>query len=95
MTRSVDHRPRHWPGPTAVWLALMALTGATYLAGELHLSGPALVFGVLAIALVKGRLIAWHYMGLARVRPLWRWVLGGWLIVVGGLIAAAFALAGT
>ena len=88
-------RPPRWPGPTGVWLALMGLTGVTYLAGELHLSGPTLVFGVLAIALVKGRLIAWHYMGLARVAPMWRAILGGWLLAVGGLIAAAFLLAGT
>jgi hypothetical protein len=84
-----------WPGPTAVWLALVALTSVTFLAGELHLSGPALVFGVLAIALVKGRLIVWHYMGLARVTLMWRAILGGWLLAVGGLIAAAFLLAGT
>jgi len=73
----------------------MALTGLTYAAGELKLSGPILVFGSLAIALIKGRLIAWHYMGLARVAPLWRAVLGSWLVVVGLLIAAAFLLAGT
>ncbi|MEF8792949.1 cytochrome C oxidase subunit IV family protein [Thiohalorhabdus sp.] len=80
------------PGPTAIWLLLLALTGLTYAAGELHLTGPPWVFGVLAIVLVKGRLIAWHYMELARVAPLWRAVLGGWLVAVGGLIAAAFLL---
>lgn len=88
-------RRRFQPGPTAVWLLLVALTGLTYAAGELHLTGPPLVFGVLAIALIKGRLIAWHYMELARVAPLWRAVLGGWLVAVGLLIGAAFLLAGT
>ena len=77
---------------TAVWLALVALTAATWLPGQLRLDGLVLVFGVLAMALVKGRLIAWHYMGLARVRPLWRWVLGSWLAAVGGLIAVAFVV---
>ena len=95
MNRSTLPRPPSWPGPTGVWLVLIGLTGMTYLAGELHLSGPPLVFGVLAIALTKGRLIAWHYMGLARVTPMWRAILGGWLLAVGGLNAAAVLLAGT
>jgi len=93
MPRSESTSPLAWPDPTLVWLALLALTGLTYIVAKLHVSGPALVFGVLAIALVKGRLVAWHYMGLARVQEAWRAVLGGWLVAVGGLIAAAFLTA--
>jgi caa(3)-type oxidase subunit IV len=84
-----------WPAATVVWVVLIALTGVTYSAGKLAFTGPLLVFGVLAIALLKGYLIAWHYMGLAEASPLWRAVVGGWLAVVGLLIAVAFGLART
>ncbi|MFP4559981.1 MAG: cytochrome C oxidase subunit IV family protein [Thiohalorhabdus sp.] len=83
------------PAPTATWLLLLALTGVTYAIGELHVEGPVLIFGALGVALLKGRLIAWRYMELARVQPLWRLVVGAWLAAVGGLIATAFLLAGS
>ena len=84
-----------WPSPTAIWLVLVVLTAATYAAGMFPIAGRPLIYGVLVIALLKGYLIAWHYMGMAQAGALWRAILGGWLAVVGLLIAAAFELAGT
>lgn len=78
---------------TGIWLALLTLTAATFTVGELGLSGAGPVLGVLALALLKGRLVAWHFMELRRVRPLWRAILGGWLLVVGAGIAVAFLIA--
>ncbi|MFA9460827.1 cytochrome C oxidase subunit IV family protein [Thiohalorhabdus methylotrophus] len=77
---------------TRIWLLLLALTGITFAAGKAHLEGPALVLSVLGIALYKGRLVAWHFMELQRVRPLWRGILGGYLAMVGLLVAVAFLI---
>mgnify|MGYP006280357623 CR=1 FL=1 len=78
-----------------VWLALLALTAVTYAVGEAGLTGIGPMLAVLAIALIKGRLVAWHFMELRHVRPLWRSLLAGWLLVVGAGIATAFLTAAT
>ncbi len=77
---------------TVIWLLLLALTFTTYAAAELGLQGKGLVIGVLAIALIKGQLVADWFMGLRRVGSFWRPVLIGYLLVAGSLIAVAFLL---
>ncbi len=76
-------------------MVLLGLTLATYTVGEMGLAGTGPILGVLALALVKGRLVAWHFMELRRVRSPWRWLLGGWLLVVGAGLATAFLTAMT
>ncbi len=77
---------------TVIWLLLLALTFTTYAAAELGLQGEGLVIGVLAIALIKGQLIADWFMGLRRVGSFWRPVFIGYFLLVGSLIAVAFLL---
>jgi cytochrome c oxidase subunit IV len=77
---------------TLIWLLLLALSVATYAAAQLGLEGKGLILGVLALAIIKGQLVADHFMGLRRVGSFWRPLLGGYLFVVGTLIATAFLL---
>jgi hypothetical protein len=79
---------------TLVYLALVALTLATFAAGQLRLGGLGLSLGVLGVALLKGQLVADHFMGLKGIRGPWRWAVAIWLLLAGGLVALAFALTG-
>jgi cytochrome c oxidase subunit IV len=78
---------------TRVWLALIMLTLITFSFGAMALDGLGLVAAVLVIALVKGQLVVDHFMGLRRGAPMWRAILAGYLLVLGALIAIAFAAA--
>ncbi|HSH29176.1 MAG TPA: cytochrome C oxidase subunit IV family protein [Thiohalobacter sp.] len=78
---------------TLVWLLLVALTLLTWAIGQTGVSGTAVSLGLLAVALIKGHLVGDFFMGLRRVRGLWRWVIALWLLLPGGLIALAFVLA--
>lgn len=49
--------------------------------------GPVATLAVLALAAVKGALIALDYMELRQAPALWRRAVMGWLVVVLGLIA--------
>ena len=82
---------RRWIRPcTVIWLVLMGLTFVTYAAGELGLSGKAMIITLLVIALVKAQMVADYFMGLRWVRGFWRPVVTGYLLVLGALIATAF-----
>ena len=78
--------------PLTVWLTLVVATGLTFFAGELERSGPAgrvLVVGILALALLKGSLVALHFMELRHAPAVWRWSVMGWLwVVVLGIVWA-------
>lgn len=78
---------------TRVWLILVALTLSTFTFGALRYDGFGLVAAVLVIALVKGQLVVDHFMALRHGAPMWRVLLTGYLIVLGALIAVAFAAA--
>lgn len=75
------------------WLLLLLLTGGMFLVAEQGWGGPRIVLVLLAAALLKGRLIVDHFMGLRRVRLCWRLLVLGYLIVVIGLIGTAYWLA--
>ncbi|TCK17593.1 cytochrome c oxidase subunit IV [Thiogranum longum] len=75
-----------------VWLILVALTLVTYAAGRAGLGGRLVITGLLLSVVVKGQLIADHFMGLRDVRNPWRWIVTGWLLVVVTLIGVAFTL---
>ncbi|MDH5786022.1 MAG: cytochrome C oxidase subunit IV family protein [Chromatiales bacterium] len=77
---------------TITWLLLLALTLVTYAAAQLGVEGKWLILGVLAIALIKGKLIIDRFMGLRWVGSFWRPMLDLYLFTVGGLIATAFLL---
>jgi hypothetical protein len=73
-----------------VWVVLMAATAVTWFIGELHAAGPKAVALILAIAGVKGWLVIDDFMGLRRVKFLWRAVVLGWLLLVLAIIMLAY-----
>ena len=77
---------------TRVYLALLALTMATWLIGRAGLSGLPVALLVLMFAMFKGMLIGDYFMGLRRVQGPWRWAVIAWLLIPGGLISWAFVI---
>ena len=77
---------------TIIWLLLLALTCTTYVAAQMGMEGKWLIIGVLFLALLKAQMVADFFMGLRRVGSFWRPVVGGYFVIVGGLIAMAFLL---
>lgn len=77
---------------TRIWLLLIALSGVTYGIGEAGLGGKAVVATLLAISLVKSQLVAGFFMGLRRTSFMWRAIMGGYLVVVCGMIGVAYWL---
>lgn len=80
-----------WIRPcTRIWLVLMGLTFVTYAAGQMGLSGKAMIITLLLIALVKAQMVASFFMGLRWVRGFWQPVITGYLVLLGVLIGTAF-----
>lgn len=77
---------------TWVYGILIMLTFVTYSIGEEGLGGLQISLLVLGIAIIKGHLVGAYFMGLGKLRGLWRWPVSVWLIIPGGLIATAFSL---
>ena len=48
------------------------------------------MLSVLLISLIKGQLIANYFMGLRHVSWLWRGIILGYFVVVGGMIVIAY-----
>ena len=78
-------RPCTW-----IFLLLMGLTFVTWFIGVKQFSGLQISLTVLGIALLKGQLIGYYFMGLKQVSGIWRWVISIWLLLVGSLITYAF-----
>ncbi len=72
------------------WLVLIVATGITWYLGEVGAAGTAAIVAMLVIAFVKGRLVVLDFMELRAAPRLWRILLEGWLIIVGGLILLAY-----
>ncbi len=90
-----DEQSSAFPRPcTIIYLLLMSLTLLTWALGrfndQIGLSAPVLSMTVLGIAMLKGHLIGDFFMGLRRVRGLWRWVVTLWLLIPASLIGYAF-----
>ncbi|HEY6093741.1 MAG TPA: cytochrome C oxidase subunit IV family protein [Gallionellaceae bacterium] len=77
---------------TRIWLALLALTAVTYGIGHMELGGTHIVMLVLAISFIKGEMVAGFFMGLRHTGLLWRAIMAGWLLIVGGGIAIAYLI---
>jgi hypothetical protein len=72
------------------WLVLLVATSATWWLGEVGAAGTGAVLAMLAIAFIKGRLVILDFMELRGAPLMWRLLLEGWLILVGGLILLAY-----
>lgn len=75
---------------TGIWLTLCALTLVTYVIGEIGLAGKSAIMALMLISLVKGQMVANWFMGLRDAGWLWRGIILGYFIVVGGLILIAY-----
>ena len=84
---STGIRPCTW-----VYILLMGFTFVTYGVGQMGWSGLYTSLGVLFLALLKGQLVGAYFMGLGRVRVVWRWPVFAWLFIPGTLIGTAFYL---
>ena len=80
-------RPCTW-----VFTILVILTFVTFYVGEKGLGGLTIALFVLGIAIIKGHLVGAYFMGLGRLRGLWRWPVSIWLVIPGSLITASFIL---
>ena len=80
-----------------VWVVLMLATVATFAIGEIGerigIAGPLAMAALLAISIVKGRLVMLDFMGLRGVKFFWRGLMIGWLLLVSALIAIAYWIA--
>jgi len=77
---------------TWVFGILVVLTFVTFFLGEKGIGGLEVALFVLGIAMIKGHLVGAYFMGLGKLRGLWRWPVSVWLIIPGSLIATAFIL---
>ncbi|MDD2885259.1 MAG: cytochrome C oxidase subunit IV family protein [Dechloromonas sp.] len=73
----------------ALWLLLILATLLTWHLGE-NQGGGLLTAALLGIALIKGLIVAFDFMALRHAPPLWRILVGGWLLLVCALIGLAF-----
>ncbi|MES9857477.1 MAG: cytochrome C oxidase subunit IV family protein [Sedimenticola sp.] len=80
-------RPCTW-----VYILLMSFTCVTFMVGQMGFSGLTVSLLVLLLALIKGQLVGAYFMGLGRLRGLWRWPVFIWLFIPGILISSAFYL---
>lgn len=77
---------------TKVWLILSLLTLVTFVIGENGLAGCGIMLTLLTIAFIKGQLVANYFMGLRHAGWLWRGIILGYFLVVGGMIAIAYLI---
>ena len=80
-------RPCTW-----IYALLMLLTAVTWGIGQAGLEGLIPAMLVLGFALLKAQLIGDHFMGLRRVRGIWRWVIVIWVLLMGSLLSTEFML---
>jgi len=75
-----------------IWLILVSLTLLSYLIGQFHLLKSGAIVVLLLITLIKGELIIDYFMGLKKVRLLYRLIPLVWLVFVLSLILLAYYL---
>ncbi len=75
-----------------VWVALLLLTITMAALAESGYRGSGLAALLLCAAFAKGTLVADHFMGLRRVRRLWRTIVLGYLLVIAIGIGVAYRM---
>jgi len=75
-----------------IWFRLVSLTLLSYVIGQFHLLESAAIVILLLITLLKGELIIDYFMGLKKVRLLYRLIPLVWLFFVLSLILLAYYL---
>lgn len=77
---------------TTSWLVLLVLTTISFVLGT-YMIDRGLMVVVLTLTLIKGQIVARHFMGLGRVHALWRHIMTAYLLIVGGVVAFAYLIA--
>ena len=77
---------------TVIWLILVALTLATWRIGEAGMVGKSAMLLLLFIAMIKSQMVSNYFMALRHTRLLWRGLMFGYFVIVGGLIAFAYLI---
>jgi cytochrome c oxidase subunit 4 len=77
---------------TLIWAILIALTIITYRIDTLDFSGKNTMLTLLVISMLKSQMVANYLMGLHKTRLLWRGIMLGYFLIVGGLIALAYLI---
>ncbi len=75
-----------------IWLVLVVLTIITFSIGDAGLAGRGAMLTLIAIAFVKGQMVANYFMGLRHAGWLWRGIILGYFLIVGGMIAVAYLI---
>jgi len=75
-----------------IWIALIVATLLTWFIGKAGQMGSGMVVAVLLISAVKGWLIIEDFMGLRKVKALWRGIVLAWLLLTLALILIAYWL---
>jgi caa(3)-type oxidase subunit IV len=77
---------------TVTWLVLIMLTITTFTIGEADMPGKNTMLTLLTISMIKSQMVANYFMGLRHTRLLWRLIMFGYFLVIGGLIALAYLM---
>jgi heme/copper-type cytochrome/quinol oxidase subunit 4 len=77
---------------TLVWIILLVLTVAVWMAAQAGLSGFGVVGLILASTLLKTQIVADYFMGLKNSNLLWRMIITLYLIIIISMIALAYWL---
>lgn len=72
------------------WLVLLVAAGVTWWLGDVGAAGTGAILAMLAIVIVKGRLVILDFMELRGAPLMWRLLLEGWISLVGTLILLAY-----
>lgn len=75
-----------------VWIALTLATLLTWLVGKSGQAAPAMIVAVLGVSGFKGWLVVEDFMGLRRVKALWRFIMLGWLLLTLAVVLIAYWL---
>lgn len=78
---------------TLIFGILSLLTLVTFAIGETGLAGRGAMLALLGISFAKGQMVANYFMGLRHAGWLWRGIILGYFVVVGGMIAIAYLIA--
>ena len=75
-----------------VWIILLGLTAGSYWISYVDRGSiAATAFGVLALAILKGHLIAGLFMEMIHAPRIWAFAMSGFLLMLGGSLIALFS----
>jgi len=80
--------------PVVIWAALMLLTIASVIVAEFASSHLLLLLVVFGVAIIKGQLVAVHFMEVDLAATVWQTLYRMWIIAIGLLLIGGHILSG-